>query len=212
MRTRPTGSCERGDLPVNVDPLDPEDRRPRGARSHARAPFERGLSTPTGFVLPVQRWNARRPRAGWRSERWPLRRGTAVSRARQFAGRASPAAELAAVGAALDLSLYHRAGSARAARAAAGREIVASAASSRRRAAARAGPHRAAVRSKAAVRTALTVEPRDGVICVFMPPVETLEDYLELLAAVEARGSAPTCRCASRAIRRRSIRGSTSSR
>ncbi len=31
----------------------------------------------------------------------------------------------------------------------------------------------------------MSIEPRDGVICVFMPPVEKLEDYLELIASIE---------------------------
>ena len=60
------------DLPFNVDPVDSkledEEERARIART-----FTRGLSTPTGFVLPVQRWQA--AASGWRSERWPLRRG-----------------------------------------------------------------------------------------------------------------------------------------
>jgi len=36
-----------------------------------------------------------------------------------------------------------------------------------------------------AVRTALTIEPRDGRLCVFMPPVPEAADYFALLSAVE---------------------------
>ena len=39
------------------------------------------------------------------------------------------------------------------------------------------------------VRTAISIEARDGRVCVFMPPVERLEDYLELIDAAEAAAS-----------------------
>ncbi|MCB1154948.1 transglutaminase family protein, partial [bacterium] len=44
------------------------------------------------------------------------------------------------------------------------------------------------------IRTALCVEPRHGVLHVFMPPVERAEDYLDLLTAIEsvaAKGHGP---------------------
>jgi uncharacterized protein (DUF2126 family) len=39
---------------------------------------------------------------------------------------------------------------------------------------------------KGLIRTTLCVEPRDGRLFVFMPPVGYLEDYLDLVAAIEA--------------------------
>lgn len=42
------------------------------------------------------------------------------------------------------------------------------------------------VENEPIVRTALTVEPRDGRLCVFMPPTSHASDYFALLEAIEA--------------------------
>ena len=44
-------------LPDNVDPINSE-LEDAEARSRMKTVFERGLTRPTGYVLPVQRWNA----------------------------------------------------------------------------------------------------------------------------------------------------------
>ena len=166
------------DLPFNVDPADSRledaEERARIART-----FTRGLSTPSGFVLPVQRWQA--AASGWRSERWPLRRGRLfLAPGDSPMGLRLPMKSLPWVPA----SSYPH--------------IVAQDPTEARRPLgpydsfrpASPQPIEPQFASELAVRTALTVEPRDGVICVFMPPTERLEDYLELLAAVEEVASA----------------------
>ena len=49
-----------------------------------------------------------------------------------------------------------------------------------------ADPWLAAPPGSRVVRTALCIEPRNGKLHAFMPPVGTLEDYLDLLASIEA--------------------------
>ncbi len=61
------------ELPVNVDALDSklEDAE---ARARIARVFERGLTHPSGYVLPIQRWNAAPAKSNWMTEKWKLKR------------------------------------------------------------------------------------------------------------------------------------------
>jgi uncharacterized protein (DUF2126 family)/transglutaminase-like putative cysteine protease len=185
-----------GALPPNIDPADPKIDDPH-ERARIMREFGRHLSTPVGYVLPMQRWTARAT-PGWISELWQLRRGriflapgdSAIGYRLPLGSlphlsptdepRLVPADPFEDRGALADPSAMLRtfAGDGFAAP-----PLAAGHAS--------AAPVRAASpKAPPPVRTALTVEPRNGQLCVFMPPVERLEDYLELVAAVEATAGA----------------------
>src|SRR5690606_13383848 len=63
-------------LPENVDPANSELADPE-ARARIAKVFERGLTKPTGYVLPVQRWNAAAS-SPWLTEAWKTRRGKRI--------------------------------------------------------------------------------------------------------------------------------------
>ena len=62
------------------------------------------------------------------------------------------------------------------------------------------------------MRTALTVEARDGRLCLFLPPVTSAEDYVDLVTAIEDTAAELACLFCSKVIRPRSIRACNSSR
>lgn len=179
-------------LPANVSPTDSKLPDPEERARMARV-FETGLDTPRGFVLPIQRWNADARR--WRSERWQLRRGGLyLMPGDSPMGLRLPIASLPYVPPE-DFPYLHEQdpmeprgplpnfGPGAPVAAPQAFEQVSSGES---------GPEQAVQeqhaggRRSGGVRTAMSIEIRDGVLCAFMPPVEKLEDYLDLVATLEA--------------------------
>ena len=192
----PTDSMlKQGAVPVNIDPNDPkiEDQE---ERARILQVFECQTTQPTGFVLPVKRWAAN-SEPGWLSEVWRTRRvrlflipGDSPLGLRlplqslpYIAPKDYPhpvAADPFAEREPLPLALA----ATRAATHSARDETAPPLAPEDARTVPGA-PTGAQVKA-GPVRTALAVEVRDGRLCVFMPPLDHLPDYLELLAVVEA--------------------------
>jgi uncharacterized protein (DUF2126 family)/transglutaminase-like putative cysteine protease len=160
-------------LPHNVDPGDSKLSDPEERLRMARV-FDHGLNTPKGFVLPIQRWNAAvKPQLGhWRSERWKVRRGHLfLTPGDSPLGLRLPIASLEHIPP--EEFPY----------------IVEQDPMEPRDELAVIDPKADGTKEKPKlepVRTAMSIEIRDGILCAFMPPVEKIEDYLELIAAVEA--------------------------
>jgi len=174
-----------GNLPENVTPQNSELKDAEERNRIARV-FARGLTEPSGFVLPVQRWQAKAAGRVWKSEKWTLRRGH-LFLVPGDSPVGLPLGSLPHVPAAsyphvIPADPFDDRGPLPDFGAEAPTQSVASFTA--------AEPVQDRVEQvisdlDGTVRTAISVEPRDGRLCVFMPPVEQVEDYLELVAAAE---------------------------
>jgi uncharacterized protein (DUF2126 family)/transglutaminase-like putative cysteine protease len=204
-------AMKEGNLPINVTPIDPKLEDPELRERFVRT-YTRGLDKPIGFVLPVQRWNSADlsiPR--WKSERWKVRKGKLTAVPGDSAlGYRLPLGALPHVPAS-DYPYIHPRDTAdpREPLADFREQVIERGTEQRERPITR--PEKSAEQAtpaqrsekiaasdiiaqerveqviiEGAVRTAITIEPRGDYFAVFVPPTEKLEDYLELIAAVEA--------------------------
>jgi uncharacterized protein (DUF2126 family)/transglutaminase-like putative cysteine protease len=179
-------------LPVNVDPLKSELKDPLERERLARL-FERGLDRVVGFALPLRRAGSG-DEGHWESGPWFLRSETmflipgdssmgyrlpldslpwVVEGDYPFVYERDPTAPRLPLPRRQTAQAMKR-----------GHRPLGFAELQQRRE--QSPPKPASGQSDATViRTAVCVEVRDGLLHVFMPPTETIEDYLDLAAAVE---------------------------
>jgi uncharacterized protein (DUF2126 family) len=173
-------------IPENLDPATNKLDDPL-ARTRLARVFERGLGKPVGYVLPVQRWNAKAADARrWSTEPWSTRAGKLF-----LVPGDSPLGFRLPLGSLAYLPPLHYP------------HVVPAdpftdfgdlpAPHPARQPFLRGEQHEARRQRPTTqlstpgkpTRTAIAAEPRHGRLCVFMPPVAELEDYLDLIAAIE---------------------------
>ncbi len=178
------------DLPVNVTP---DDSKIENAEDNARlkAVHRRGLDAPVSMVLPIQRWNAQAAGTGrWRSEKWTFRKPKLyLAPGDSPAGLRLPLGSLPWVPpSAYPYIVEEDPFAAQGPLPAPGAAQAFVQGAPQAVDAARQMQTEQEIHADA-VRTAMTFEPRDGKLCIFMPPVESGADYVELISAIEATAS-----------------------
>ena len=170
-------------LPLNTTPakssLDDPAERERLMRV-----FDRGLTQPVSFVLPIQVWHTQDRGRRWVSERWALRRDKLfLMPGDSPAGLRLPIGSMAELEP-LDFPHVTPSDPFAARAPLPGRQVL----MQRRRTVtleAPPAPSPGPNEISGSVRTAMAIEPRGTQLCVFMPPVIDAEDYAALVAAIE---------------------------
>ena len=187
-------------LPSNVDPHRSELRNPEERARLARL-FDAGIAAVVGHVLPLRR-NPTGGGRGWTSSPWYLRNGRLYLipgdspiglrlplDSQPWAKAEDTPSIIEADPLAPRPVLPQRRQFLKAVATAAGPAAALTPAEL----AAIAATDRAPLPGESAswiVRTALCVEPRAGRVHIFLPPVDALEDYLEIVTAVETTAAA----------------------
>jgi uncharacterized protein (DUF2126 family)/transglutaminase-like putative cysteine protease len=150
------------DLPDNIDIFE-SDLKSDLERKRLAKLLKQGLNHPSGFVVPLA-WNA--SGSHWRSCHWPLRRGRLI---------AIPGDSPMGLRLPLDSLPY-----------ATQQELFQPEADPF-------APDKGQPEVEAApramdelIRTAITLEPRNGCLYIFLPPLQSFHDYCNLVEAIEA--------------------------
>jgi uncharacterized protein (DUF2126 family)/transglutaminase-like putative cysteine protease len=166
------------DLPANVV-LDDDTLDGAETRDGLRKAMEGGLSKPIGHVLPIRQAFSKAEGEGWISEAWRFKRGRLyLIPGDSPVGLRLPLSALPVLKPkdypyVIPVDPFEERGPL---------PSLDALSSLARPAKAPAAP----AKKPPPVRTAISIEPRDGFLYVFMPPVARVEDYLSLVAHIEA--------------------------
>jgi uncharacterized protein (DUF2126 family) len=176
-------------LPVGVDPGDNTLDDPQ-ERARLVAVFDRSLSRPSGYVLPIQVWQTQDRGRHWVTEQWAFRRGRLfLVPGDSPIGFRLPLGSLPFIpavnyphveptdpfverGALPDRTTLQR---------------------QRRTATLQSSISGPIDDITGDIRTALAIEPRNGHLYVFLPPLADAEDYAALVAAIEETAKTAAC-------------------
>ncbi len=168
--------------PENFDPLH-ADLKKTDERQRLAKLIERGLGEAVGYVLPIKPLAANPKKTGhvgFRSSRWPLRREHLyLIGGDSPLGLRLPLASLPWVAPADKEDEFAR-----------DPFDTTTASPDAKATAAKKITPKPSYDPREVIHTALCIEVRNGVLCVFLPPVPLLEDFVALINAIEGTASA----------------------